>query len=170
MTHDYRSPRIRLEVRKGFSVWQQSFGLPSAGQDEMIINRTASLLRFNDREREIYCLQVEDDNFVYMVNRIAQHITGARPRGKIDALSNIHIFLRIKSRLFMHQIYDYHGVLKQEKYYTFDQGAPSLRRDQQTGSIIVVGGRKAMRGIDYFLPDDVEGTWMEDTAPTLEPL
>lgn len=170
MTHDYRSPRIRVEVRKGFPVWGKKFGLPSADQDEMITNRTASLLRFNDREREVYCLQIEDDNFVYVVHRIAQHITGARPRGEIDAMSNIHIFLRIKSRIFMHQVYDYNGTLKQEKYYTFSEDSPTLRRDQQTGSIRIIGGREAIRGIDYFLPDDVEGTLLEDTAPTLEPL
>ncbi len=168
--YDYRSPRRRIEVRKGQSVWERSFGLPGQDDQAVIKTRTAILLRFSERSRDIYCLQIEDEDYVYMVHRVARHIAGSRPRGEIDGMSNIHLFMRIESRIFMHQVYDPHGELKQERFYTFDQGPPSLYRDSRTGRVSIVGGRRAVRGRDYMLPEDVEGALLEDGAPVLEPL
>ncbi len=170
LSHDYRSNRLTLEVRNAFPVWERKFGLPGHDEDQAIVNRKASLLRFQEKDGEIYCLRIEDDNYVYSIQRIARHIIGARPRGDVDAIGNIHIFIRIKSRIFMHQAYDHQGELKQERYYTFDNSAPTLFRDQRTGTMQVIGGRPAIRGVDYAMPEDVEGTIFEDSAPVLEPL
>ncbi len=171
LNNDYRSNHLLLEVRRGSVVWQKSFGLSGHEKGGTIKSRQATLLRFQEKESDIYCLRVEDDESVYSVARIARHIIGAEPECRIDALSNIHIFLRIKARLFLYHVYDSRGRLKQEKYFVIDQTRPSLYRDPELGEVNVVGGRPALKGVDYVVPEEGESSSsIQGLAPVLEPL
>jgi hypothetical protein len=166
---DFRSNRLLVEVRSGTVVWTRTFGLPALRPNSEITSRQATLLRFQEKEGEIYCLRIEDRDSVYSVFRLARRIIGSEPEGEVDALGNIHVLLRIKARLFLYHVYSYNGELKQEKLYAIEETQPSLYRDPQLGKVAVIGGRPALRGVDYLLPGDT-APLLEETAPVLEPL
>ena len=167
---DFRSNRLLIEVRSGTVAWTRTFGLPALKPNSEITSRQATLLRFQEKEGEIYCLRIEDRDSVYSVSRLARRIIGSEPEGEIDALGNIHILLRIKARLFLYHVYTYNGELKQEKLYAIDETQPSLYRDPDLGKVAVIGGRPALRGVDYVLPGDSAPPTLEGVSPVLEPL
>jgi len=168
---EYRSRTIDLQVHNALTIWEKTFGIPDDNQNHKITHRKAELLRFQQPNGKIYCLRISDEDYVYIVHRLARHISHANPRGEIDARSNIHIFIRIKSRIFMYQIYNWHGERLQEKFYTFDdEESPRLQRDPETGSVNVVGGRPAARGEDYDMPDNAPNNLSDDGAPLVNPL
>ncbi len=170
LRHAYRTSGLRFEVREPHIIWRQNFGVPTE-EDKEIEHRTASIRRLSYGRKEIYCFQIEDENYVYVVNRIGRHISGANPQGLVDGHGNVHVFLRIKSRIFRYQAYNYRGDLIRERYYTFaNESRPALRRDSETGAVRVGGGRRAERGQDYVLPDDTGEEAPRVGAPVLDPL
>ncbi len=171
LSHAYRTSGVRVEVREPHPVWRQNFGLPTEDEDNEIKHRTASIRRLRHGRKEIYCFQIEDENYVYVVNRIGRHISGANPQGLVDGNGNTHVLLRIKSRIFRYQLYNYKGDFLRERYYTFaNESRPALRRDGKTGAVSVVGGRRAEQGQDYVLPGDTKDGVRPPSAPLLEPL
>lgn len=169
LTSDFRSNRIIIEVRRGSVVWERSFGLPARTENDDIDMRQAKLLRYQEKETDVYCLRIEDQDSVYSVSRIADRIIGANPECEVDAMGNIHIFLRIRARLFIYQVYTHEGELKQEKLYAIEETRPGLYHDPDLGKVTVIGGRPAIRGSDYVLPGDETPTF-EGVTPVLEPL
>lgn len=148
---DYRSESITIRIRDGIKLWTREIGVPVDNEDGPIPIRKIKLMQVQEGETELYCLRIEDDENVYAVLRLGEVIRGAEPQCKVDAVSNIHILLRLKSRLYIHRVYDYRGSQLQTSYYMMSQTKPELYRDSDDGTISVIGGRPAILGEDYVL-------------------
>ncbi|MFO7822076.1 MAG: hypothetical protein R6V56_08510 [Lentisphaeria bacterium] len=151
LPNDYRSKPVSIRVRDGIELWSRQIGIPTADNDGPIPMREINLMKVQQDEEEVYCLRIEDDKNVYAVLRLGKAIRGADPQFQIDAISNIHVLLRLKSHLFVHKAYDYRGRKLQESYYMLAETKPELYRDSDDGTVIVVGGRQAVLGEDYTL-------------------
>ena len=151
---DYRSEPSMIQVRDGVTLWTREVGVPVEKEDGVIPTREIRLMQMHQQEKEIYCLRIEDDKQVFAVLRLGEVILGSQPQCLTDGISNIHVLLRLKSRLFIHRAYDYHGKLLQVQYYMLTATQPELYRDPDDGTISVVGGRPAVRGEDYILTEE----------------
>ncbi len=152
----YPSNEVSFDVRDGHEAWSRRVGIPR-GDDATsgkVTEREIKLIVLQERASQIYCLQIADKNFVYRVVRLGKRIFGSQPQVDTDAVSNVHILLRLKSRLFVYKVFDYNGKQKQEKYIAVDGQAPRLYRDGETGRVTVLGGRPAKEGVDYVLQSD----------------
>ncbi|MBT4815777.1 MAG: hypothetical protein HON70_08770 [Lentisphaerae bacterium] len=149
LPNDYRSNSLTIEIRDGVPVWTRTFGLPSGSKTEAIQTRTASLLLFHNSERNIYCLRIEDDTMVYGITRLGPRIGGTVPACDVDAMSNIHTFIQVRSRFYSYRVYDRNAKLVQDKYYMAEESLPQLTRDSDVGRVMVVGGRPAVPGVDF---------------------
>ncbi len=148
----YPSKQIRVEVRSGIRVWHHRFGVPTLEEDEPIPMRMVTLVMLPQTNRpEVYCLRVEDAKQVFRVVRLAPKIQGATPQCDVDAIGNIHVFLRIRSDLFMYRVFDSRGGSKRQEFYAIGENAPRLYRDKKLGVITVIGGRRAVEDVDYTL-------------------
>jgi hypothetical protein len=79
---------------------------------------------------------------------------GGDPACDVDAVSNTHVLFQIKSRLYKYCVYDYNGVLKQDRFYLpAGDVPPRLHRDPDIGRIMILGGRIGVPGIDFALTD-----------------
>jgi len=157
LNRDFRSSLVRMHVRDGTPVWRRRIGLPARDGAHSIPERDVSVVALHDGGVGVYCLRIEDDSHVYGTVRLGRRISGAEPGIDIDAVSNIHILLRIRSRVYSYQVFGPHGKLKQEKLLALDEGTPQLLRDPSTGRVGVVGGRPAIEGLDYVDADSRRG-------------
>ena len=154
---DYRTKKASFRVSEGESLWRQSIGIPTGPKDGEITDRQVSLLVLHERDASVYCLRIEDAERVYQVIRLGAGILGGEPVCMIDAVSNVHVLTRVKSRLFSYRVFDYGGKQKQKRYYAPVGVMPVLERDEKTGRVRVLGGRFAIEGTDYVLQgDDLE--------------
>lgn len=146
------SNEVTFEVREGHLVWSRRLGIPrdQNDPDAQIAERDIELFVLHERASQIYCLKISDDEYVYHVIRLGQRIYGTEPEIDTDAVSNIHVLLRLKARLFAYRVFDYRGNRKQERFLTVAGAqAPRLYREAETGRVSVLGGRPATEGIDY---------------------
>lgn len=146
---DYRSNSLTIEVRDGIPVWTRTFGLPTSSKTGQIQTRQVSLLLFHDRDQDLYCLRIEDDEMVHGITRLGPRIGGATPACDVDAMSNIHTFIQVRSRFYSYCVYDHNGKLIQNKYYMAEKTLPQLTRDSDVGRVMVVGGVAAVPGVDF---------------------
>ena len=151
---DFRSDTATVEIRPGTVIWTRQMGMPSRPQGAKIPSRQVSLLVFHDVQGDVYCLRVEDGEYVYRVVRLGRRVIGSSPECDVDAISSIHVLLPVRPRLFVHHVYDCDVRLKQERHYTLDGSAPHLHRDPDVGRIMVAGGRPAVKGVDFVLAED----------------
>ncbi len=162
---DFRTQPILFEVLEGAPEWTRELGVPELDDAAPIRDRQVSLLVVPDKPYPIYALQVRDDEFIYALKRLGRRIIAAPPDCDIDAMSNIHILMRLSSRLFVHRVFDYNGGLKQEGFRVLDNTTPGLYRDPDKGVIRVVGGSAAVEGTDYTILPGGEATATELAGP-----
>ena len=159
---DLRTQPAQFEVREGTPEWSHDLGVPALDPEAPIRDRRATLLVFPEEKFDIYCLQIQDDDTLYALLRLGRRIIAAPPQCEIDAMSNIHVLMRLRSRLLVHRVYDYNGSLRQQKFYGLSSTTPELYRDTQTGRVSVVGGKMAQEGVDYTLSRD-DNSVVEET-------
>lgn len=148
---DFASDPVTVHVREGEVVWTKSIGVPQGGAAQPIQLRDASLLRFRHKEGELYVFRLEDERMVHAIIRMGPCLAYAPPNCQVDAISNVHILIRIRPRIFSYAVIDFNGKEKQKIYYAADEasGVPRLRYDGKLGRVQVVGGRKAVPDVDY---------------------
>lgn len=147
---DFRTDHVVIEIRDGLPLWSRKVGMPGTDTVDPIQPRTVTLLMFNGKDGDEYCMRVEDGDLVYGLARLGRRIAGGKPECDVDAVSNVHALLQIRSRLYAYHVYDLNLALKQTRFYMPDQTLPHLVRDPDIGRIMVVGGRVAVEGVDYF--------------------
>lgn len=157
LENDFRSDAVSVEIRHGTTIWTRSVGKPGREQGRSIASRQVSLLLFHDKDGDVYCLRVEDGEFVYRVVRLGRRVIGSSPQCDVDAISSIHVLFPVRPRLYVHQVYDYDVKLKQERHYVLEGPVPRFHRDPDVGRIMVVGGRPAVRGVDFMYAEDDGG-------------
>ncbi len=146
---DYLSKPIIIQVRHGVRVWENHVGVPSSPDNQVIPVRKCSLNIFHQEDGDLYYLQLEDNDSVYVVARLGPRVHGVKPRCDVDALSRIHTLIQTAPRLFQHRVFDHNGQLKLTSAYTISDTTPMLIRDPDIGRVMVSGGQPAMVGEDY---------------------
>ncbi len=153
----FASNTVNFEVRDGSVIKKRTIGLPTQRSDELIKSITASLMRFNDGKKEIYCLRIDDDNCVYGTFRLGPYITGSTPQLDADGTSAIHVLIQVSPRLYSYAVYSLiNGVakLRQQRYYAPDNGVPTLSR--APGYLKILNAKPAKEGVDYKI-DEKQG-------------
>ncbi|MCF7854800.1 MAG: hypothetical protein K9N51_08385, partial [Candidatus Pacebacteria bacterium] len=94
----FRTNDVDFEVREGHVVWQRTLGVPDAYRrdGDVVPERIASIILLREKTSQIYCFLIEDEDKVYCVTRLGKLIFGAEPECGIDAVSNVHVLLRVK--------------------------------------------------------------------------
>lgn len=152
LANDYESDPITVEVQDGTTVATRRVGLPVTGDTTPIRTLTAKLLLFHDNVGALYCLRVEDDEFVYATVRLGDAVTTTPPSMDADAASAVHILFQTRPRLFQYSVYALAGKrvrMMQKRYYVPENSVPRLVRRVQ--NLRVRGGRPAVEGKDYRL-------------------
>ena len=149
----YETGPVTVSVISGILVWNREFGLPADNTGDAIASRKVSLLVFPDGKRDLYALQLEDEESVYGVIRLGPCFGGNKPQCEVDAFSNIHVLHLIRPRLVEYRVLDSNFAPKVHRYYTVGETAPKLQRDPEIGQIMVAGGRLAVEGVDYTMEE-----------------
>ena len=146
----FASNTLNFEVRDGSIVATKTIGLPTDNNSDAIKSVTASLMRFNDGKREIFCLRIEDENCVYGTFRVGPYIAGREPQLDADGTSAIHVFIQVAPKLYSYAVYSIIGgeaKIRQQRYFVPDNGVPMLSRT--TGYFKVLYARQAVEGVDF---------------------
>lgn len=150
MPKAFVSNTVYFDVRDGIAIKSKYIGLPAMNDNDMIKSITATLLRFNDGENDVYCLRIEDEKKVYGTFRIGPFIGGSVPQLDADEASAIHVLVQIRPRLYCYSVYSIIGgeaKLRQQRYYKPDNGVPKLTR--APGYLKIIYAAQAVEGVDY---------------------
>ena len=144
-----------IEVVEGNLVETRTFGVADDVDPKKINTRKYSLIGFNVKNIDRYCLKIHDDKWVYALHRVGPKVHGITPQHDVDSFSNIHILIQLEPKIFLHTIFSPEGKKQQEVIYkaSFDN-VPKLKRDAEIGKISVVNGLKAVEGVDYVKQGD----------------
>ena len=152
----FSSNTLKFEVRDGTVIATKTIGLPTDNNIDTIKSVTASLMRFNDGKKELYCLRIEDENCVYGTFRVGPYISGRQPQLDADGSSAIHVFVQVSPKLYSYAVYSIIGgeaKIRQQRYFVPDGGVPMLSRT--TGYFKVLYARQAIEGNDFkFQPTE----------------
>ena len=146
-------------IFNGIPVWKRILGVPDVLNKKAkgkIKRRTAEILNFYDNKRKLYALKIEDDQYVYGVVRLAEDVDSNIPQIEVDGLSRVHIFVQISSKVWDYFVYDIDCHLVEKGHYTVsDDGVkPILVRNANEGTVMVIGGKKALEGTDFVKDTD----------------
>jgi hypothetical protein len=151
---DTKTSQNGFSIFNGIPVWHREVGVPdvlNANSKDKIKKRIVKILNFYDNNRKYYALMIEDPNVIYGVIRIAEDLEDELPQIQVDGLSRIHIFVQISAKVYSYFVYDLNCKLEEFSHYTLANGrAPVLIRDAEEGSVMVVGGKKAVMGKDFI--------------------
>jgi hypothetical protein len=152
---DRKTSQNGFSIFNGIPVWHREVGVPdvlNVNSKEKVKKRMVKILNFYDNNRKYYALMIEDPRVIYGVIRIAEDLEDELPQIQVDGLSRIHIFVQISAKVYSYFIYDLNCRLEEFAHYTLspDGGAPVLVRDPKEGSVMVVGGKKAVMGKDFI--------------------
>lgn len=149
---EYQSEAFTFSICNGLTVWERVMGVPDLFKkkpDDVLPPRKAKVVTFNDGRDKVYCLILEDEKFVYGVARIGSDIGNFPPSCEVDGLCRIHIVLQVSPNVFSYFIYDINCELREKEVYVKTQTVPTLVLDNKEGTVVVVGGRKAVKDQDY---------------------
>lgn len=155
LSSSYQSNEVVFTIISGMEVWKTEVGIPSMS-DKMeggkkIQTRVYRIINFYDGVDTVFCLLVEDKDFVYGVARIGFDIGDAPPEKEIDRLSKIHILAQDSPTIFTYLIFDPKCKLENKVVYLrADKSRPILVRDPKDGTVVVAGGRLGVKGVDYI--------------------
>ena len=154
LTKAYESKTGGFTIFNGIPVWKRFVGVPDVLNTDgkiKIKTRTAKIFSFFDGDKKMFALCVEDAKFIYGVIRLADDIGNKPPQCEVDGLSRIHILVQISPKVFSYFVYDLNCRLNEKE--TFARSAeinPRLVRNPEQGTVMVAGGRKAVKGKDFI--------------------
>lgn len=162
----YESKVGGFSVFNGITVWKRIVGVPDVlnlDPKVKIKTRQVKILSFYDGKKKMFALSIEDSRFIYGVRRLADDIGNKPPQCEIDGLSLIHILVQISPKVFTYYVFNLKCQLEEmENYAQLDGVNPRLVRDPEQGTVMVVGGRKAVKGRD-FEEDDYNPMFINDS-------
>lgn len=153
----YESKPITLGVCSGKVLWEKPVGIPQFRLNENETKhqeRTYKLVSFYDGTGHIYALVVEDEDRVYGVARIGKDIGSNPPECEIDGLSRVHILIPVSPALFAYFCYNLDCEIEEKAAYLRTSSCPTLVLDPKEGTVLVAGGKKAVKDMDYIENED----------------
>lgn len=159
LSSSYESNPINFTICNGTPIWERIVGVPDFFKKDNtldVLPRTVKLLSFNDGTGEILCLMIEDRDKVYSVVRLNYDIGGNPPDCEIDGLSRVHILSQVSPSLYLYFIYDVNGKLENKDVYVkIADSPPAFVMDNKDGSLMITGGKKAVKDVDYSEKDGI---------------
>ena len=152
LKEEYTSQATTFTICNGLSVWERTVGVPDLfkkNKDDVLPPRKVKVVTFNDGKDKVYCLIIEDEKYVYGVARIGADIGNFPPTCEIDGLSKVHLIIQVSPNVYSYFVYDVNCDLSDKEVYVKAGTIPTLVQDPKEGTVVVVGGRKAVKDIDY---------------------
>jgi len=152
----YQSNSINFTVVNGMAIWERLVGMAdimNKKNEKVIESRRVKILTFFDGRKKVYCLTVENDHLVFGVVRLGYDIGNFPPQIEVDGLSRIHILIQVSPQIFGYYIYDLDCKLDEKEVFVRAKTSPQLARDPKEGTVMVLGGKKAVKNIDYVEND-----------------
>ena len=164
----YESKPGRFSVFNGITIWSRIVGVPDVlalDTASKIKTRNVKLLGFYDGKSKFFALSIEDEKYIYGVLRLAPDIGGKKPDVEVDGLSRIHLLLQISPSVYAYFVYNLKCQLEDKQHYVRADGInPQLFRNQDQGTVSVIGGRRAIRNED-FVEEDYNPFFPADKRP-----
>lgn len=171
LPQEYESNTLNFTVVNGNPVWERIIGVPDImlreEDSKTVATRRACILTFYDGINKVYSLIIDDDRYIYGVVRLGHDIGHFPPQSEVDGLSRIHILIQISPQVFSYFLFDHNAELDEKAVYVRTDVSPQLVRDPQEGTVLVVGGRKALKGVDYVEKD---GMPVPPAKPSADPV
>lgn len=139
----YFSPArpLNIEVSEGRMIWQQTVGVPDGepGAGEL---RTITLLSHRLPDYTQIYLRIEDktNGRVFCTHQLGRTVSFNRPQIELSPANTIHILQNTAPKAYMFTEVALDGRVLDRKEYQAITDAPTLRRNQQTGELAIVGG------------------------------
>lgn len=148
----YQSNKVFFNITGGHTVWHRTVGIPNFIKPNQgkIRSRTYNLKTMFDGTNEMIFLTVEDKRMVYTVRKVGYTIGDSPPQCEIDLLSRLHLLLPISAKVFSYFIFDINGKMEKHEVYKRTATIPMLVRNQKNGTVIIAGGTRAHKNIDYY--------------------
>lgn len=170
----YESNAGYFAVAPGTVVWEATVGLPvmddAAGKDDdgnvrKIQTRKYQILKYNTGTKAYYVMRISDDRRIYRQKPIGFDLgKDLEPQCRIDFLSRLNLLVAASPKVFAFYQYNVDGRLEKKQVYIKTAGRPTFTVDQTTGVVTPVGGRAAIKDVDYeeirnlpFMEDMGEG-------------
>ncbi|OGV53917.1 MAG: hypothetical protein A2X49_15685 [Lentisphaerae bacterium GWF2_52_8] len=153
----YQSAPVSFNIITGVQMWERIVGVPDfikKDPDSKIKTRKYRIESMFDGNNKVYYMIIEDDAKVYSVKRIGFEINNSTPLCEVDSLSRIHIIVQAGAKVFTYLRYDIDGKLEEKEVYFKTDTSPILVRNAEDGTLIVAGGRKARKDLDYQEVED----------------
>jgi hypothetical protein len=153
MKKEYQSNYHGFVVKPGVLLWSRTVGIPTfiPGKDQAkkIKTITYKIKSLYDGRRKIIYLCVEDKKIIYSAKKIGYEMSDTIPSCETDSFSRLHLLLRSTPKIYGYFVYNPKGTLEQRAVYKTTSTIPVLVRSPKTGTVIIAGGRKATKDIDY---------------------
>jgi hypothetical protein len=152
LQHSYESGTAVFTIFNGIMIWEKQIGVPKLYHKEgelEPLSRTARILSFYDEYNKYFALMIEDKDKVFAVQRLGHDIGNEKPQTETDSLNRIHILLQISPKVYTYFLFDINGAIEEKEVYSKTDIPPVMVLDNSDGSVMIVGGRKAIKDIDY---------------------
>ena len=95
-------------------------------------------------------LIIEDKERIYLVRRIGLDLGGdLRPKCAVDDLSRLNILIAANPKVYAYYQYDVTGKLEKKEVRIKSDTTPRLVVNKDVGTVVLSGGRRARRDLDY---------------------
>jgi len=149
----YESNTVQFSVVKGNNIWQSVVGVPQylLGKDKKTIpTRLYRVISYNTGDHFIYVLRIEDKEKVYLVRRLGLDLgKDLKPQCAVDDLSRLNLLIAASPKVFAFYQYDVSGKLEKKEIRIKSDSTPRLVVNRDVGTVILSGGRRARRDMDY---------------------
>ncbi len=139
-----------FDVINGAKLWQQDFGVPTAG-NQMPDARKYTLEQANYlRDQLRLYVQVSDtmEARVYKVSVLGPMVSFSRPEAQIDRLSRLNVLWQTGGQIFSYAIVNPDGTIAQQDTYDNFVSRPRLTVDAN-GEVLVRGGTRRLKASEY---------------------
>jgi hypothetical protein len=168
----YESNTLNFTVVNGMPVWERIIGVPDImlkANEKVVATRRARVVTFYDGINKVYSLIMDDDTYIYGVVRLGHDIGHFPPQCEVDGLSRVHILIQVSPQVFSYYLFDFNADLDEKEVYLRDGVSPQLVRDAEEGTVLVAGGRKAVKNVDYVEKDGMPVPPPAKPDPDAEP-
>jgi hypothetical protein len=146
----YQSNSSTFTVHNGTVVWERIVGVPDfTGKSNKIKSRKYKIVTSFDGKHKIIYLQIDDDEYIYVVKRIGYEAKNEPPTCEIDGLNRLNILVQASATVYVYFVFDIDGKLEKKVVYKKSITLPTLVRNDETGAVMVSGGKEAKKDFDY---------------------
>ena len=164
----YESNTIQFSVVKGRDIWQSVVGVPQyllEKDRKTIPTRQYRVVSYNTGEHFVYMLVIEDKDHVYLVRRLGLDLgLDLKPQCAVDDLCRLNLLVAASPKVYAFYQYDVSGRLEKNEIRIKSDSTPRLVVNRDVGTVVLSGGRRARRDMDYeenkdlpFMPYALDG-------------